>query len=94
MNRIDAGYRSLICAIIIRAVRDVQEGRDADEARAFLVSPECKRLALLASIRWMVDEGDIDQAVQRLGKRRTRQGSKRARKTPSELVSWGEGDHG
>lgn len=72
MNRIDAGYRSLICAIIIRAVRDVQEGRDADEARAFLVSPECKRLALLAGIRWMVGEDDIDLATQRLGKKRTR----------------------
>lgn len=72
MNRIDAGYRSLICAIIIRAVRDVQEGRDADEAQAFLVSPECRRLALLAGIRWTVQEGDIDQAVQRLGRRRTR----------------------
>jgi hypothetical protein len=72
MNRIDAGYRSLICAIIIRAVRDVQEGRDADEARAFLVSPECKRLALLAGIRWSVSEDDIDLATQRLGKKRTR----------------------
>jgi hypothetical protein len=94
MNRIDAGYRSLICAIIIRAVRDVQEGRDADEARAFLVSPECRRLALLANIRWTVGEGDIDQAVQRLGKRRTRSRSKRARKAPSRLVGWGEGDYG
>jgi hypothetical protein len=61
MNRIDAGYRSLVCAIILRAVRDVQEGRQAEDARAFLVSPECKRLALLASIRWTVDAGDIDQ---------------------------------
>jgi hypothetical protein len=38
MNRIDAGYRSLICVNIIRAVRDVQEGQHADEARAFLMS--------------------------------------------------------
>jgi hypothetical protein len=72
MNRIDAGYCSLICAIIIRAVRDVQEGRDADEARAFLLSPDCKRLARLAGIRWTVGEDDIDLAVQRLGKKRTR----------------------
>jgi len=73
----DAGYRSLACAIIIRAVRDVRERHRADEARAFLTSPECKAMARLASIRWTVDEGDIDQAIQRLGKRRTRLGSKR-----------------
>jgi hypothetical protein len=72
MTGIDAGYRSLFCAIIIRAVRDIQECRHADDARAFLLSPECKRLALLAGIRWTVGENDIDLAVQRLGKKRTR----------------------
>jgi len=72
MTGIDAGYRSLFCAIIIRAVRDIQECRHADDARAFLLSPECKRLALLAGIRWAVGENDIDLAVRRLGKKRTR----------------------
>jgi hypothetical protein len=77
MTRIDAGYRSLVCAIIIRAVRDIQERHHADEARAFLLSPECKRLTRLAGIRWTVVEDDIDLAVQRLGKKRTRLGRKR-----------------
>ncbi len=72
MTRIDSGYRSLVCAIIIRAVRDVQECRHADEARAFLLSPDCKRLTRLAGIRWTVGEDDIDLAVQRLGRKRTR----------------------
>jgi hypothetical protein len=91
MNRIDAGYRSLICAIIIRAVRDVQEGRDADEARAFLVSPECRRLALLASIRWTVDEGDIDLAVQRLGNKRTRLARTKPREHECVAVGFNQG---
>jgi hypothetical protein len=72
MTRIDSGYRSLVCAIIIRAVRDIQECHHADEARAFLLSPDCKRLTRLAGIRWMVGEEDIDLAVKRLGKKRTR----------------------
>jgi hypothetical protein len=72
MNSLDAGYRSLACAIIIRAVRDVRVRYRADEARAFLTSPECEALARLASIRWMVTDNDIDQAAARLGRRRRR----------------------
>jgi hypothetical protein len=72
MNSLDAGYRSLACAVIIRAVRDVRERYQADEARAFLLSPECKALARLASIRWTVTDSDIDQAAARLGRRRKR----------------------
>jgi hypothetical protein len=51
---------------------DIQECRQADEAWAFLLSPDCKRLTRLAGIRWTVGDDDIDQAVQRLGKKRTR----------------------
>jgi hypothetical protein len=72
MNSLDAGYRSLACAIIIRAVRDVRVRDRSDEARAFLTSPECKAMARLASIRWTVTENDIDQAALRLGRRRRR----------------------
>ncbi|MFZ2361870.1 MAG: hypothetical protein WA040_21215 [Anaerolineae bacterium] len=72
MNSLDAGYRSLACAIIIRAVRDVRVHDRSDEARAFLTSPECKAMARLASIRWTVTDNDIDQAALRLGRRRRR----------------------
>jgi hypothetical protein len=72
MTTVDAGYRSLACAIIIRAVRDVRVRQRPDEARAFLLSPECKAMARLASIRWTVTDNDIDQAANRLGRRRRR----------------------
>ena len=69
---LDAGYRSLACAIIIRAVRDVRDRYEGAEARAFLTSPECKTMARLASIQWRVSDADIDQAAARLGRRRKR----------------------
>ncbi len=69
---VDAGYRSLACAIIIRAVRDVRVRQRPDEARAFLLSPECKAMARLASIHWTMTNSDIDQAVTRLGTQRRR----------------------
>ena len=72
MNSLEAGYRSLACAIIIRAVRDVRVRQRPDEARAFLLSPECKAMARLASIHWTVTDSDIDQAAIRLGRRRRR----------------------
>jgi len=78
----DAGYRSLACAIIIRAVRDVRERHRADEARAFLTSPECKAMARLASIRWTVTNADIDRATVRLGRRRRRTVPARKRRVP------------
>lgn len=71
-SRIDAGYRSLACAIILGAVRDVANPTCVQEARGFLVSPECKALARLAGIRWNVTTADIDQAVLRLQRRRSR----------------------
>ena len=70
--RIDAGYRSLACAIILSAVRDVANPASVQEARGFLVSPDCKALARLAGIRWNVSEMDIDQAAARLHRRRSR----------------------
>ena len=69
---LDAGYRSLACAIIIRAVRDIRDCRCADDARDFLTSPECKDMARLASIRWTVTDADLDVAAKRLGRRRKR----------------------
>ena len=91
MTRINAGYRSLVCAIIIRAVRDIQECHHADEARAFLLSPDCKRLTRLAGIRWTVGEDDIDLAVQRLGKKRTRLARKKPREHECVAVGFNQG---
>ena len=82
MTRVDTGYRSLACAIIIRAVRDVRERHRAEEARAFLLSPECKAMARLASIRWTVTNADIDRAAVRLGRRRRRVAPAKRRRVP------------
>ena len=77
---IDAGYRSLICAIILRAVHDTRDAHQAMEARDFLTSPHCKSIARLAGIRWQVTEGAIDQAAIRLRRRRRRHQPARTRR--------------
>ena len=69
---IDAGYRSLACAVVLKAVRDSAQPCHCPEATDFLVSPECKGLLRLAGIRWSVTAADVDQAANKLRNRRQR----------------------
>ena len=69
---IDAGYRSLVSAVVLKAVRDSEQPHHCPEATDFLVSPECRGLLRLAGIRWNVTAADVDQAAIKLRNRRQR----------------------
>ena len=69
---LDAGYRSLACAIILRAVRDAADPAHAQEAASFLVSPQCRTMTRLMGIRWQVTPDDVEGAARALRRRRLR----------------------
>lgn len=66
---IDDAHRSLICAIVIRALRDTTRKDLAQEATEFLLCDECRSILLAAGIKWNVTQPDIEAARTRVVKR-------------------------
>ena len=69
---IDDAHRSLVCAIVIRALRDTTCKELAQEATEFLLCDECKAILLAVNIEWQVTGPDIEAAKAELQVKRSR----------------------
>ncbi len=67
LNPIDKGYRSLVSAIVLRAVRDTEHAGYRPEAMDFLLSDGCRNIVDLAGVQWRVSKpADVDEARRRM----------------------------